>query len=109
MTVEEAITILRKDRDLCLFNPMTGEEKPMNEDCRLSAEALTLAIEALEKQTPKKPVKSEYLHSTPHGEEFAEMYTCPNCRKNRDLVELSRYKDDFCHRCGTAIDWSESD
>lgn len=47
MTREEAIAQLKKDRDLCNFNPMTGEEEPMDEDCRKSAEALNMAIEAL--------------------------------------------------------------
>ena len=50
MTREEAIAQLKRDRDLCNFNPMTGEEEPMNEDCRKSAEALGMAIKALEQQ-----------------------------------------------------------
>ena len=50
MTREEAITQLKMDRDLCNFNPMTGEEEPMNEDCRKSAEALDMAIKALEQE-----------------------------------------------------------
>jgi len=50
MTIEEAITQLKMDRDLCSFNPMTGEEEPMNEDCRKSAEALNMAIKALEEE-----------------------------------------------------------
>ena len=49
MTIEEAIAQLKMDRDLCNFNPMTGDEEPMNEDCRISAEALDMAIKALEK------------------------------------------------------------
>lgn len=48
MTLKEAIEVLKKDRDLCLFNPTTGECEPMNEDCRQSAEALDIAINALE-------------------------------------------------------------
>lgn len=48
MTREEAIVRLKLDRDLCNFNPMTGEEEPMNEDCRKSAEALDIAIKALD-------------------------------------------------------------
>ena len=51
MTREEAIAQLKMDRDLCNFNPMTGEEEPMNEDCRKSAEALDMAIKALERQS----------------------------------------------------------
>ena len=50
MTREEAINQLKMDRDLCNFNPMTGEEEPMNEDCRKSAEALDIATKALEQE-----------------------------------------------------------
>jgi hypothetical protein len=50
MTREEAIAQLKMDRDLANFNPMTGEEEPMNEDCRKSVEALDMAIKALEQQ-----------------------------------------------------------
>ena len=53
MTREEAIAQLKMDRDLCNFNPMTGEEEPMNEDCRKSVEALDMAIKALEQQPCK--------------------------------------------------------
>ena len=50
MTLEEAISILKKDRDLCLFNPMTGEQEPMNEDCRQSAEAYDVILKELERR-----------------------------------------------------------
>ena len=50
MTIDEAIARLKLDRGLCNFNPMTGEEEPMNEDCRKSAEALDIAIQALEQE-----------------------------------------------------------
>ena len=48
MTEKEAIARLKLDRNLCNFNPITGEEEPMNEDCRKSAEALDIAIKALD-------------------------------------------------------------
>ena len=48
MTLDEAIARLKLDRDLCNFNPMTGEKESMNEDCRKSAEALDMAIKALD-------------------------------------------------------------
>ena len=57
MTREEAITQLKMDRDLCNFNPMTGEEEPMNEDCRKSAEALDMAIKALEQVVKLKELR----------------------------------------------------
>ena len=54
MTREEAILQLKRDRDpfyLCNFNPLTGEEEPMNEDCRKSVKALDMAIKALERES----------------------------------------------------------
>ena len=50
MTKEQAIEILKKDKALCEFNPTTGESEPISEDCRKSAEALDMAIKALEQQ-----------------------------------------------------------
>ena len=50
MTREEAIAQLKMDRNLCNFNPMTGEEEPMNEDCRKSVVALDMAIDALQQE-----------------------------------------------------------
>ena len=61
MTTEEAIKWLEYDKAMCLFNPMTGEEEPMNEDCRKSAEADEIAINALKKQIPMKRKTSEAL------------------------------------------------
>ena len=87
MTYEEAVLILTRDRALCLFNPWTGEKVPIDEDCRMSAEALKLAIEALEKQIPKKP--------------YWEYGGC-HC-KSCGLDVLS--DEDFCPLCGQAIDW----
>lgn len=44
MTIDEAMQVLKKDRDLCMFNPDTGECEPMNEDCRRSAEAYDVIL-----------------------------------------------------------------
>lgn len=88
MTYEEAISILTKDRALCLFNPLTGDVGPLNEDCRMSAEAMKLAIEALEKQIPKKPYW-----------EYGGWH-CKSCGLN---VLSDEY---FRPVCGQAIDWS---
>ena len=59
MTNEEALERLKMDRDLCNFNPMTGEEEPMNEDCRKSAAALDIAIEALERMSCKDVISKK--------------------------------------------------
>ena len=98
MTTEEAIKQLEYDKAMCLFNPMTGEEEPMNEDCRKSAEADELAINALKKQIPMKPI---------HVRTFENLdlafYKCPNCGfiRRKDLFPQ------YCEFCGQAIDRSE--
>ena len=59
-------------------------------------EVYEMAYKALEKQTPKKPIREEiggglhYLH-------------CPNC--GRKIIDLE-WKQPYCWKCGSAIDWS---
>lgn len=100
MTYEEAIKILHKDRALCMFNPMTGVDEPMNEDCRLSAFALDVAIEALEKQIAKKPIDNHH---------------CPFCETglpHRGITDewcKCCFDPDYCPECGQAVDWSDDE
>lgn len=62
-------------------------------------EAVMLAIEALERATPKKPIGD--LHSVPH-------YRCPNCKKAVVVFE-NEAKFPYCHWCGQRIDWGNED
>ena len=100
MTHEEAISILTKDRALCLFNPLTGDVGPLNEDCRMSAEAMKLAIEALEKQIPKKPTRTRGKYG--HTE-----CACCGWVVESFCGDLEQYP--FCPNCGQAIDWEVSE
>ena len=51
MTVKEAINELKYSRDMCYFDPSTGETgKPYSEECERMAQALDIAIEALESE-----------------------------------------------------------
>ena len=100
MTYEEAISILTKDRALCLFNPWTGEDVPLNEGCRMSAEAMNLAIKALEKQIPKKPL---HMHKN---------YYCPICKEDGWMLwddAIPNDTDAYCGKCGQALDWEVSE
>lgn len=58
--------------------------------------ALELAVDALEKQIPKKAV----------GEHYANM-RCPSCnhRIPSGMGSSSRRRDNWCNYCGQAIDW----
>lgn len=62
--------------------------------------AFKTAIEALEKQIPKKPVvvDEEYIFEK---DEWEKDYECPSCG--------NPYADDsFCSCCGQKLDWSDT-
>lgn len=56
-------------------------------------EALGVAVEALEKQIPKKLTVSE------------EIYCCPRCGENAAILQ----GDNYCFNCGQALDWSDTE
>ena len=55
-------------------------------------EALNKAVEALEKQIPKKPY--DIVH-------------CPLCKIEVELQPIDIEQVTYCLHCGQAIDWSE--
>lgn len=89
MTYQEAIKQLR---DLIENSKSFSEE---NDDIWANdVEALEMAIEALEKQTPKEPINKE-------GDSGGSCGYCPNCNY---LVD--NYHDyNVCQECGQAISW----
>lgn len=65
------------------------------------SEAMVTAIDALERQIPKKPLK-----------QFSDMgdipylaYKCPTCGSPEELYEGQK----FCGECGKHIDWSDEE
>ena len=89
MTREEAIAQLKMDRDLANFNPMTGEEEPMNEDCRKSVEALDMAIKAL-KQMNSSENQGNWI---PVSERMPEPRIDVWC--NSDMGQMVGYYDEY--------------
>ena len=57
-------------------------------------EALQTAMQALEKQIPRKPIRLLYY----------EVGDCPFCETTVYISE-----DGFCPSCGQALDWSDTD
>ena len=55
--------------------------------------AFKTAIEALEKQIPKKVTKS----------------VCPSCKRIFLFRHGEKRKGDYCDNCGQALDWSDND
>ena len=68
-------------------------------------EEIELAIEALEKQTPKKP-KEVVIQKTKGSSFFSLNFLCPNCDT---AVTGQPYAPNNCKHCGQAIDWSDTE
>lgn len=69
------------------------------------AEALDVAIQALEKQIPKKPTSidyEKYVDVIGNAGFLRGAYWCPNC----NYVVKS---GSFCSNCGQKLDWSDEE
>lgn len=67
----------------------------------VNKKALQIAIDALERQIPKKPYN---LHWQLHNE--IKLYSCYRCASCDHVVV---YPQNYCGHCGQAIDWTEDE
>lgn len=105
MTYEEAIDYLKLDIKMAMFDPMTGEYQHPNWEALQVIKAQEKAIEALEKQIPKKV---EWTEDYTWGKK-TDQPVCPVCDyylTMHHFIECSK-KISYCDKCGQAIDWSE--
>ena len=73
---------------------------PNNDMGELIKRVYEVAIEAFEKQIPKKPVYDETIRK--NGKKVRYHIICPGCYSFSPGIG-----DEHCVRCGQAIDWSE--
>lgn len=102
--VEKAIEDLKIENELMQFDPNTGEDYPIelqNQDNQDLYNANLVAIEALEKQIPKKPREKHYEEE---GERPYIKYKCPSCESK---YQIHNFIDSYCNNCGQKLDWSE--
>ena len=83
--------------DLCYMQGTTGEH----------ITAIGIAIQALEKQIPKKPRKTDSYRGVLKR---VYAYACPTCHN----VCLEKYMNErqnttFCWDCGQKLDWSDEE
>lgn len=97
MTNEEAIKELKEDR--ALYESDIVEAGDGTPDGQLLL-ALDMAIDALEKQIPKKPERDE---------EYPLGRVCPKCCAYLGNVQFMSSNHDYCKWCGQALDWSGED
>ena len=69
----------------------------------VAVEHCNIAIEALEKQLPKKPTYEGDGYA-PDGTFVYDAWECPNCG---ECYEVDYDDYDYCPKCGQKIDWSE--
>ena len=84
MTAEETISILKIAIAEVEWN------YPMD-----YAVAIETAIQALEKQIPKKPIAKPYF--------YGKSYYCSEC-KHYVCADYNT-KESYCSKCGQALDW----
>lgn len=87
MTNEEAINTIEHG---CIYRDKRGSE------------ALEIAIIALKKQIPKKPL----LHSFSENHDTYTYFKCPNLCDTYCEVKNNMH---FCPECGQALDWSDTE
>lgn len=102
--VREAIERIRKMRDAYNATLRSLPQKTRERsDYNNYVDAFLVAIEALEKQLPEKPIFE--------GDGFDELgdivfdeWLCPLCNARYE-VDYQEY--DYCPSCGQKLDWSE--
>ena len=62
-----------------------------------------LAIEALKKQIPKKPIY--YGDGYSDGKLVYDMAECPTCGKYTFEEDINDWGCNYCPECGQALDW----
>ena len=101
MTESEAIKILQRDLEIQVKNKALTD----------GIEAIQIAIQALEKQIPKKSVHDGCLDSDGMWHEWngvnGRAYDlCPNCNTNLCCEMPNDNKPNYCSKCGCRLDWS---
>ena len=96
MTEREAIEKLKNMR---LFMQIEDE----NNDCKFTEDdykANEMAVQALEKQIPKKPIKSKN-----QVVRYVNTYYCPICELGITGTNIAKW----CYHCGKKIDWYDEE
>lgn len=95
MTNEEAIQTLKEDRALYEGDIVEAGDGTPDEQLMI---ALDMAIEALEKQIPTKPVEQ--------GDGIN--YNCPVCSRYVGYIDAMAWEmPKYCNECGQKLDWRD--
>ena len=101
MTESEAVEKLKNMRLFMQITDKNSEHKFAEDDYK----ANEIAIQALEKQIPKKPNPidyEKYMDTVKNSLFLKGAYWCPNCNH---VVKCGTY----CSDCGQKLDWSDEE
>ena len=97
--VREAIERIHKMRDAYNATLRSLPQKTRERsDYNNYVDAFLVAIEALEKQLPKKPDIMDYILGDIN-------FKCPTCKS--EYICEKGYEHFYCPNCGQRLDWSE--
>ena len=99
--VREAIELIKSK--ICILEKLENYGSAIEGRKKKHIELYNTAIEALEKQLPKKP-NFEGDGYAPDGTFVYDTWECPNCG---ECYEVDYDDYDYCPKCGQKIDWSE--
>ena len=104
--VRKAVQMLRIEKKECKkLLDFHGNKQWNSGILRRKIKALDIAIEALEKQSPKKPIYEGDGYA-PDGTFIWDEWLCPNCGSTYE-VDYDEY--DYCPNCGQRIDREEEE
>lgn len=106
MTYEEALKELKHEIDMLPNEPpsdFVGNENVWFKEHKTIIDAHNKAIEALEKQIPKKTKNIRFSNDYRLSEHNIKEADCRFCGK----TVTGNYYGEFCGCCGQAIDWGE--
>lgn len=102
MSESEAIKICNTIGFAASFSNPQGI--PLNITKEELTESMRLAVQALEKQTAKKPTYEGDGYADGHL--VYDTWICPCCEKRYE-VDYDNY--DYCPNCGQKLDWEDDD
>lgn len=110
MTESEAIEKLKNMRLFMQIIDKNSKHKFTEDDYKTNE----MAIQALEKQIPKKPVHdgcfdSEGIWHEWNGVNGRPYDLCPNCNTNLCCEMPYDNKPKYCKHCGQKLDWSDGE
>ena len=120
MTESEAIERLynmKNKVDVALMNSKREKGDWLYDDVQGTADALRMAIKALEKQIPKKVItppcntcekqlcdcECKHFNVT-----YRDDYRCPTCDSNGVYISEYEFRFDYCPNCGQKLNWSDN-